>query len=94
LGLFNPIVGILADIMFKPDRKYTPIFPDILHRAIGYILIVTSFVVVYLGLDLIVANKGFYAGVSIWLALYVITLCVLQYKGWSKAPHDYKEEKE
>jgi len=92
IALLNPLLGILADVMYKPERKNTPIFPDIIHWIIGHFLILGSYVVVWLGLDVYgTTSKVCYILLCIWLAIYLAIFIVLQYKGWNKTNHEYKK---
>lgn len=90
-GLINPVLGSLADFLYKPDRKSTPIFPDFIHWIIGHLLIIGSFVVLFLGLAQLTiytnVSVGLYVGLGAWVALYLILFSVFQLKGLNKAPH-------
>lgn len=48
--MLQPVLGILADRMFKADRKHAPIFPDMVHWLLGYCLIGLALIECYLGL--------------------------------------------
>jgi len=88
LGLINPVLGSLADFLYKPDRKFTPIFPDLAHWFLGHLLIIGSFIVLFLGLVIIGdTNIGLFVALGIWVAGYVILFTIFQLKGLHKAPH-------
>jgi hypothetical protein len=58
LGTFQPILGIMADKMFNPDRTSTPIFPDIIHWIFGWSAYLLGYVNIILGMRLYGSTEG------------------------------------
>lgn len=56
LALAQPIIGILANRWFDPERSGVPIFPDIVHQWLGRVLTFLGFVNCLLGLVLYVSG--------------------------------------
>jgi len=50
IGTAQPIIGFLADKLFDPTRKATPIFPDKTHWVLGWISITLGMINIVLGL--------------------------------------------
>ena len=53
-SLLQPVLGVLADRMFDPNRERTPFFPDILHWIVGYGIVLLSLFECYLGMAMCV----------------------------------------
>jgi DOMON domain/Eukaryotic cytochrome b561 len=70
LSVAQPVIGVLADRMFDPDREKAPIFPDIVHQHLGHLLILLSVVLAALG---IVALETYVLFVvwGIWLVVVI-----------------------
>jgi len=58
LGTFQPVLGILADKMFNPDRTSTPIFPDIIHWTFGWSAYLLGYANIILGMRLYGSTPG------------------------------------
>ncbi|KNC53976.1 uncharacterized protein AMSG_09624 [Thecamonas trahens ATCC 50062] len=76
---FEPILGELANLMWSPDRKGTPIFPDILHWWFGRFLSLFAMINVYLGMKAKEWGAAPYVIVSLAIAGYFIAFIVLQF---------------
>jgi len=50
IGVAQPVIGFLADKLFDPNRKATPIFPDKTHWVLGWISITLGMINIILGL--------------------------------------------
>jgi len=51
IGVAQPVIGFLADKMFDPNRKATPIFPDKTHWVLGWLSITLGMINIILGLN-------------------------------------------
>jgi len=52
MGAAQPVIGFLADKLFNPDRKSTPVFPDMVHWSLGWVSITLGMINIILGLIL------------------------------------------
>jgi len=50
IGVSQPVIGFLADKLFDPNRKATPIFPDKTHWVLGWVSITLGMINIILGL--------------------------------------------
>ncbi len=71
LSLVNPIVGLVADLMYDSSRSHTPILPDIAHWVIGWLLLMCAVVNVLLGLSRFEFAPG-YAWALYFVAAFTI----------------------
>mmetsp|Transcript_6087 Transcript_6087/g.8496 ORF Transcript_6087/g.8496 Transcript_6087/m.8496 type:complete len:582 (+) Transcript_6087:109-1854(+) len=72
LGILQPILGVVADKMFDPNREKTPIFPDKIHWLFGWSSLILGLVNVFLGL----VAYGSGTGLKIAYLVYAILLGV------------------
>merc|ERR1719197_1905986 len=72
LSLVQPIIGILANRWWTPDRSGTPLFPDMVHWWLGRLLLIAGAVNVLIGAILVKGglNVGFIV-LLVWLLLVV-----------------------
>jgi hypothetical protein len=80
IGTSQPIIGIMADKLFDPARKGTPIFPDKTHWILGWGSLALALVNIGLGLDAYGADLGLlyaYIAVAAALALGLIIAFVV-----------------
>ncbi len=87
---------MLADMMFKPDRKRRPIFPDYTHWLFGYAVIILAWITIYLGLDKIGDTAAWvWTLVSVWMGLVVLTYLILTIlRLMKKGEDDHSKKKE
>lgn len=72
LSIFlQPILGIIADRMFKPNRTGPPIFPDQVHWYVGRVLHIIGLFNIYLGLELIEAHFAVKTINFIWVGFLI-----------------------
>jgi len=85
IGTSQPIIGIMADKLFDPARKGTPIFPDKTHWVLGWGTLALALVNIGLGLDTYGAVPGLiyaYIAAAALLALgLIIAFIVYLVKG-------------
>lgn len=80
LVCLTPILGIIADKKWNPERKSTPIFPDLTHWFVSYTAIILAFIAFFLGLALASAANFLYILVGIWVAIVCVLYLVLTVK--------------
>lgn len=71
LMLVQPMLGVAANKMWKPERAKTPIFPDTIHAWLGRVLLLAGVVQIYLGLDFNAASAIVFVLFSVWIAMLV-----------------------
>jgi len=71
IGVAQPIIGIIADKLFNPDRTRTPIFPDITHWILGWSSYLLAFVNIIFGMQLYGSTNALIA------AFGIISGCVI-----------------
>ncbi|KAJ3071163.1 hypothetical protein HDU98_005739 [Podochytrium sp. JEL0797] len=62
------ILGIVADRMFVPNRKYVPWW-DVLHWWLGRFALIATAANIYLGLGVAGVRGGWYVGYWVWFGL-------------------------
>jgi len=70
MSLAQPIIGVLADRLFDPNRDKVPIFPDKIHWVLGWVTIFCGMLNIAIGL-------GYYSGTKKWvLAIYIVLFII------------------
>jgi len=72
LMLIQVVVGFLSDKLFDPNRRRTPLFPDLLHWFLGWSLVALPVANVLLGL-----SRFDNAPTAIWVVYFVLAFVIL-----------------
>lgn len=76
-AIAQPLLGTLADRLYKRDRKNPPCFPDIVHWYVGRIAMLLSVPTIFLGINLFIPTHYVaYALYSAWVTLALVILIV------------------
>ena len=75
--IFQPLLGLLAHVMYDPDRKRVPIFPDMIHQAFGYILILFAAATIFNGLYEYGADNDLFIIAGVWIGLSMVAVVLL-----------------
>eukprot|EP01100_Stratorugosa_tubuloviscum_P006512 TRINITY_DN2808_c0_g2_i1.p1 TRINITY_DN2808_c0_g2~~TRINITY_DN2808_c0_g2_i1.p1 ORF type:complete len:392 (+),score=153.12 TRINITY_DN2808_c0_g2_i1:1-1176(+) len=73
-----PILGLFSHQLWLPSREKTPLWPDNIHRGIGWLTIICAFVTIYLGLWQVGATPGAYAAISAWIAAFFFVIIFME----------------
>jgi hypothetical protein len=80
LVTITPFLGMLADMLWKPDRKGRPLFPDYTHWLFGYVTVLLAWINVYLGLKKIGDTDAWvWALVSVWMGLVFLLYLIFMF---------------
>jgi len=71
-SIAQPILGTLADKWFDPNRSGTPIFPDRVHNWLGRLILIMTWVQMYLGFCAYGTTIAAWIIYSVWLLLIII----------------------
>ena len=81
----TPVLGVLADLFWNPDRKKIPIFPDKLHWVFGYSCLLLAAVTLFTGLKIFRASELIFGLCGAWLGLIVIAFVFMMVRGKRKS---------
>ena len=87
VGICQPILGEVANLTWKPDRKSTPLFPDQTHWWLGRLVSVLALVTSYLGIAAIGWAGVGYAVLSVGIAVWVVVFVVCELR-WGAVHHN------
>ena len=73
----TPILGILANKLWKPERTSTPIFPDRIHLFFGYSTLLLAGVTLFYGLAQYGASRTIFGLVAAWDGLVLLVFFLL-----------------
>jgi len=76
LAVVQPILGTFADKWFDPERKGTPLFPDITHWIFGWVSILAGLTNVAIGLNDYGVSLQLLYGYIVWAGIVGATLLV------------------
>lgn len=80
LGAFAmPVLGKLADYLYKPERSSAPVFPDRVHAWLGRLVGILAFINIWLGVIIFDTRKTVWIAVGVILAvIYIVAFIFLQ----------------
>jgi len=98
LGAIQPVLGILADKWFSPDRGSTPVYPDVTHWIIGWVTILSGLVNIALGIEIYImmftAGQGILIAYIVFgglVALFLLVAFIWTFVAKFETKHDSKD---
>jgi hypothetical protein len=73
-SIVQPLIGILSNRWWSPNRNGTPVFPDVVHWWLGRIVIALGFINCLLGILLFNADQA--SGAMILFLIWVVVIIV------------------
>eukprot|EP01104_Vermistella_antarctica_P012056 TRINITY_DN3430_c0_g1_i3.p1 TRINITY_DN3430_c0_g1~~TRINITY_DN3430_c0_g1_i3.p1 ORF type:complete len:734 (-),score=183.04 TRINITY_DN3430_c0_g1_i3:6-2207(-) len=74
LSAIQPILGVVADRMYKPGRDKVPVFPDKVHWWLGRFLLVLAAATTLLGFDQLGVSTAWYIVIIAWWAFVLAVM--------------------
>jgi len=92
LSILTAIIGFLAHRLFNPGRFKTPIWPDKLHWYFARLVMLGSYVTIFLGLIEIEASFGLVIAFATLLGIYLLSTLFLEITIWVNGSFDISEK--